>query len=161
MKILSMLLVVCLLLCGCSAAQTFEKVEDVYVPGTAPVQQEVLWEMPEENLRPVQSEYGSLYFCDGYEITQEILQAGNLSRTLQQLTGYTADKLTVLETQQDDAKRYECVWTAAGEGGNTVGRAVILDDGYYHYCMTAMAQEEEIDGLRKVWQELFDSFILG
>jgi len=83
--------------------------------------------------------------------------SGNLDATLRELTGFGREKLSVIETNG----RYECVWTAAGEDGNVVGRAVILDDGNYHYCMTVMADEEDALQLRSAWKTLFDSFILG
>ena len=62
---------------------------------------------------------------------------------------------------QGQTRRYECVWVAAGEEEQQVGRMAILDDGNYHYCMTAMADEGDVLQLRDTWQALFDSFILG
>ena len=50
-----------------------------------------------------------------YEILVETMASGDLDATLRSLTGYTADRLTVIRTQQNDADRYDFVWTAAGE----------------------------------------------
>lgn len=162
MKKLCLLLTFVLMLGGCKATQTFETLADVYGEQDAAVLREVLYTLPEEAAAQViQSEYGQLYFCDGYEITMQTMAAGDLSRSLRELTGYSADDLTVIETGLTDAARYECVWTSAGEGGDMVGRAVILDDGSYHYCMTAMADAETAAQLRDTWQDLFDSFTLG
>ena len=80
---------------------------------------------------------------------------------LRELTGFDREDLTVIQTAITDASKYECVWTAAGEGGDMVGRAVILDDGNYHYCMTVMAMQEQAAELRDTWKTLIDSFTLG
>ncbi len=162
MKRLCVILSIILLLSGCSAAQTFETIGDVYGEEPLPIQQEVVYKLPDNAMaQAIQSVYGQLYFCDGYEITLQTMTAGDLNKTLQELTGFGVDDLTVVETGVEEAARYECVWTSTGEGGDSVGRAVILDDGAYHYCMTAMAAEEKAAQLRQEWQTLFDSFILG
>ena len=92
-----------------------------------------------------------------YEIIQETLASGNLNATIETLCGYSKDQLTVLQTRQDDLDRYEFVWTTAGERGELLGRAVILDDGDYHYCMTVLRDAEESI---VVWQDVFASFAL-
>lgn len=162
MKKLGILLIITVMLSGCAVQQTFETLDDGYDLQAAAVQQQVHWQIPEDAAaQAVQSEYGQLYFCDGYEITMQTMQAGNLDRSLRELTGFGKEDLTVIETGLTEAARYECVWTAAGEGGDMVGRVVILDDGNYHYCMTAMAPEAAAGELRQTWQELFDSFTLG
>ena len=71
------------------------------------------------------------------------------------------EELTVVKTGTTGNLRYECVWTSAGEGGDAVGRAAVIDDGSYHYCLTVMATEEEAPQLRNTWQALFDSFTLS
>ena len=124
--------------------------------------QEMHYQLPKDAAsQAIQSSYGQLYFCDGFEITLQTFSAGDLDRTLRELTGFHRAELSVIETGTKGIARYECVWSAAGEEGNVVGRAVILDDGNYHYCMTAMADEGDVLQLRDTWQALFDSFILG
>lgn len=156
------ILVVCMLASGCAARETFESVEDAYDLQAVAVQKEVSYKLPADAAQQtVRSEYGQLYFCDGYEITVQTMAAGNLDKTLREVTGFGADDLTVIETGKTGQMRYECVWSAAGEGGDMVGRAAILDDGNFHYCMTVMATEAEAAQLRDTWKDLFDSFILG
>ena len=109
----------------------------------------------------LQGENGEkIYLCDGYTVTIQTFSSGDLKKTLQTLTGYEKEDLTLMQTLQDGAKRYECVWTAAGEGENQVGRLCLLDDGNYLYAVTAMAGESKAGELQDVWQELFDSFRL-
>ena len=162
MKKICVILAVILLLSGCAAKETFETVGDENIQQVAGAAQQIQVVLPQEAAaQTVQNEYGQLYFCDGYEITLQTMEAGDLDRTLRQLTGFGADSLTVIETGLTAAARYDCVWTAAGEGGDMVGRAAILDDGSYHYCMTVMAAEEDAGALRDTWKDLFDSFTLG
>ena len=158
MKIIVTLLVVALLMTGCSAPQDFETMQDAYGEQQLPDMQKVSFTLPKDaSTQAMQSKYGELYFCDGYEITVQTFSSGNLDATLRELTGFGRDKLSVIET----SGRYACVWTAVGENGNVVGRAVILDDGHYHYSMTVMADEDRAFQLKEPWQTLLDSFILG
>ena len=155
------MLVFILLLCGCNAAETFETLSGACMQQTA-VRREVLLTIPEDAAAQViQGDSGTLYLCDGYEITLQTMLAGNLDSTVQSLTGFESEALTVMETSVSDFTRYECVWTAAGEGGDMVGRAVILDDGCYHYCVTVMALADEAGQLQQTWQTLLESFCLA
>ena len=161
MKKVCVIFAMVMLLSGCAAQQTFETVGDDYAQQVI-AEQTVHYRLPEDAAyQTVQSEYGQLYFCDGYEMTVQTMPAGDLNETLRQLTGFPKDDLTVIQTSLTDASKYECVWTAAGEGGDMVGRAVILDDGNYHYCMTVMAMQEHAAQLRDTWKTLIDSFTLG
>ncbi len=123
--------------------------------------QVITFDLPEDAAAQVISgENGTLYFCDGYEIMVQTLSSGDLNRTLQTLTGYSADALTVIETATSNVKRYESAWTAAAEEGDQVGRTVILDDGNYHYCLSVMASAREAGSLQECWQALFSSLAL-
>lgn len=161
MKKLWILLVLMLTLAGCGAAETFETVDDVYAPQDIAEPKEVTLTLPvDASAQVMESEYGRLYFCEGYDMMLETTASGDLDRTLQTLTGYSRDSLTVMETAVSDIRRFECVWTSAGEAGDQVGRAVILDDGSYHYCLSVMAPAEEAGSLQESWQELLQSFDL-
>lgn len=159
MKRCWMLLVLTLVLSGCGAQQTFETVSDVYdVPAMAQMQQVEL-SLPKDAAAASMEnpDAGKLYLCDGYTLTVQTMEAGDLSRTLRQLTGYAKDQLTVIETQRGGITCYESVWSTAGEGGDHVGRAVILDDSHYHYAVTVMADCSAAGELTPVWQEILDS----
>ena len=64
------------------------------------------------------------------------------------------------ETAQDGAKRYDFVWASAGENGDQLGRAVILDDGNYHYCLSVLRDADTTEKSQIVWRDVFDSFKL-
>jgi hypothetical protein len=114
--------------------------------------------MPEDLVLPVLEQEGrQLYMGPNYEIMLETMAAGNVQATIRNLSGYEQEQLTILETDQGEWNRYEFVWTAVGEQGHRLGRAVILDDGDYHYCMSVLRDAEES---LIVWQDVFQSFSL-
>ena len=141
------------LLWGCANQETLETVADVWdVPAMAAPRQ-ISVELPEGA-----GDTGRLYVTDDYSLSLETLEAGDLDATLRQLTGRGKEDLTVMETQQGDAKRYEFVWAAAGETGEMLGRGAILDDGNYHYCMSLLRPAEEVSQI--LWNPVFESFSL-
>ncbi len=160
-KILSVIILLAVLLCGCAGAESFETVADVYEPLESAEPASLDYLVPDKNAVKVFGTDGSrLYLCDGYEIAVETFSSGDLNQTVKELTGYARDSLTVMETGTSELARYECVWTAAGESGEQVGRTVILDDGKYHYCLSLTALEEEAGSLQQVWQEIMGSFAM-
>lgn len=150
------------LLAGCAAEPVFEQVQDVYA-GTVPVPAEILMMLPEEaSVRTgVQGDAGQLYFCDGYTLTTQTLEGGDLDRSLRTMTGYGAEDLTVLETDREGFRCVTCAWTSAGEGGDQVGRLVLLDDGAYHYVVTVMAPADRAGDLRDTWDSLLNRVTLS
>lgn len=155
------LILLALMLSGCSAQETFETVGDdpnavqVMAPG------KLTFAIPADASSQVMySEAGMLYFCDGYEIMVLTMQSGDLNRTLRSLTGYDSDGLTVIETKVDDMTRYECIWLSAGEMGDQIGRTVIIDDGRFHYSLSVIAPANEAGSLQQSWQEIFSSIVV-
>lgn len=148
-----------LLLAGCGAQETFETVSDVYEVKDLPPAMQVQVMLPDDAAVPAMedSRTGQIYLCDGYFVTVQILEAGDLNRTLQESTGFSKENLPIIETARDGLKRYECVWTSAGEAGDQVGRAVVLDDGSYHYVVTVMADAVRAGALQSDLQNVIDS----
>ena len=66
-----------------------------------------------------------------------------------------------METGTEDLRRYEFVWTSMGEDGQRLGRAVVLDDGNYHYTMTVLRDADTTENTQIVWSDVFRSFNLG
>ena len=97
----------------------------------------------------------TLYECDGYTVVLQTLEGGDLNRTVQAVTGYPADRLQLIQWSKDGVKRYDGVFTAAGEESLQVGRTCILDDGGYHYALTTLASEELSGQLQEQWKELY------
>lgn len=149
-----------LFLTGCASSQTFETVEDWYY--TPAISQGILSvALPEDAAVQTHSESGSIYLCDGYSICLQTFQAGDLDATVKSVSGFSKDRLELLQTRQQELKRYDFVWAAAGEAGDVVCRAAILDDGYFHYTLSVAAEASEAEELESCWQELFASFTVG
>lgn len=162
MKKVWVLFAAALVLVGCGEQPTLETVADENIQAVSAVMQQVLLELPDTLSTPVMenSEQGALYLGDNYTLTLHTTQAGDLEDTLRQATGFSRKDLQLMQTGNRDIQRYECVWTAAGENENQVGRLCVLDDGAYHYVLTAMTGESQAGQLRQTWNTLFDSFRL-
>ncbi len=149
------------LLSGCGEQKSFETVMDTDVEQPQARAMQPVVNLPSEAISQVfsEEEAGQVYFCDEYMLTVEVLQGGDLQKTVQEVTGFAMDQLPILQTVQGDAKRYVCAWSAAGESGEQIGRMCILDDGSYHYVLTAMADAEAAGELTQgPWKEIFNSF---
>lgn len=161
MKKLCVLICVLLMLAGCSQ-QTFETVTDLHQDGPLPQAKSICLDLPKEAALPTMEseESGKLYLCDGYSIAVQTLSGGDLDGTLRQLTGFSRDALTVMERKTGDISRYDCVWTAAGEGQDQTCRCVVMDDGIYHYAVTVMADSADAGKLQQTWQSILGSAYL-
>lgn len=159
-KFMVMFCAVLCLLTGCQSKE-YETVTDVWTPEPAPGAKEIVLILPDEISVPAMTqEQETLYLCDRYMLTTNIVTGGDIAGTILAATGFDAETLNPIATQTDGMKRYDCVWVAAGEQGDQICRAAILDDGHYHYVLTA-ATESSLGGeLQETWQDIFDTFAL-
>ena len=159
MKCVLSVLMMALLLCGCGAEQTLETVADELVVPVMAQPRKISVSLPGEAAMPaVESDSGRIYVCEDYEIVIQNYPSGDLSATIEELSGYTMDRLTVMATDQDGTDRYDFVWASAGEDGDQLGRAVILDDGNYHYTMTVTRPADTTETSQITWSQVFHSF---
>ncbi len=161
MKKCWMLLLVVLLLCGCSQPENYETVMDSEVEQQTAEKLEILVNMPGEAAKTVMSSQSGeqLYLCEDYSLSLRTALAGDLRKTVWEICGFYPEQLPVIETMQGDNRRYDFVWTAAGETGDQIGRCAILDDGSYHYSITTMADAAKTGDLTDgAWREIFNSF---
>lgn len=162
MKKCWLLMLTALLLSGCAAEETFETVADDWVAPVMAQPREISVRLPDNAVAPVlESDSEQVYLSEDYEIVIETLSSGDLNATVQSISGYGKDQLTVMETQWDGVSRYEFVWVSAGERGDRLGRAVILDDGDYHYCMSVLRDADATEMSQVVWSDVFNSFALA
>lgn len=161
MKILCVL-VIALLLAGCGGQPVLERVEDPWIEAVAEPK-EISVKLPQEAAAPVlqSPESGQLYLCNGYVLTLQTFSGGDLDATMRKVTGFSKEQITCLQTSEGQWEQYNCVWSSAGEGGDHVGRAVILDDGNYHYAVTVMADFASAGELADTWQQLLNSVKLS
>ena len=148
MKKLWILLALTLLLCGCAAEETLETVSDDIIQPVMAQPGEISVRLPDNAVAPVlESDSEQVYLSEDYEIIVETVGGGDLSATIQRISGYTPDNLTVMETAQDGAKRYDFVWASAG-------------DGNYHYCLSVLRDADTTEKSQIVWRDVFDSFCI-
>lgn len=149
------------LLCGCTAQETMETIGDDMAAPVAAEARLISLVLPAQAASPtVESGTNRLYQCDTYDIRVQTLDGGDLNKTIRTVSGYERDSLTVMEREKEGFPCYEFVWVSAGESGELVGRSMILDDGYYHYCVSVLGEAEWTMENQVYWQELFDSFAL-
>lgn len=161
MKKCWLLFLVVLMLSGCGTQEVFEQVEDVYQV-VAPQAGRLCVQIPEDAAVTAMgtAQDHAIYFCDGYTLAVQTMAGGDMNRTLRQVTGYEAERLTLFQTRVGEIEGYECVWTSAGEGGDQVGRLLLLDDGVYHYTVTVMADAQKAGDLSLIWDSLLNSVTL-
>ncbi len=155
------LLMMLLLLTGCGGEQTLETVaDDILVPVMA-APGHVTVQLPGETALPaMENDNGRVYICNDYEIVLQTLEAGDLDGSMQAVSGMAREDITVMATESDGISRYEFVWAAAGEAGDRMGRAVILDDHNYHYCLSVL-RDPEAEKTQINWDQVFSSFSLA
>lgn len=161
MKKLVWMTIFCLLLSGCSST-TFETMGPVHhVAQTEPAVKEVLLAFPQDAAVLTASGPDSIYTCGDFDLSLQVLPSGDIRSTVLRLCGYEPDRLTMLESADGTVVRYDWSWTAAGENGDVICRAAVLDDGNYHYSLCVSADAALAGGLTEQWNELFRSFSLG
>lgn len=164
MKKLFCIGILCALLTGCAAEETFETVADAYIQPVDAIRREIYLSLPDNIAAPafISENADRLWLCDGFTATVCTMESGDVDATVRAVSGYGADDLLLLETEQDTPqlklKRLDFVWSSAGEGGTQIGRAAILDDGNYHYVLTCMAPEALGGELQGTWDRVFTSF---
>ena len=159
MKRIFCILMMLMMLTGCAGENTFETVNDDLELLPTPEMQQTVVELPPEAASPtIESGSERLYMCGNYEIRIQTMESGDLESTVQAVSGYTKDRLTIMETQRNGMPCYEFVWASAGDEGEQVGRAAVLDDGNYHYILSVMGNAENAWENYPVWLSMFHSF---
>lgn len=159
MKVILFTLMLALCLTGCAAEETFEVLEDTVIAEPVAACQQFVVRLPDDTAAPTfQDDTGAeLYVCQGYTISKQTFDGGDLEKTIKTLTGKSSEELQIIKTAHDTHERYDFVWTAAGEDGLQLGRACILDDGNYHYTLSTLAQETVSGDLRETFSDMYDS----
>ena len=158
MKRVWVILLCGLCLTGCGAAQTMETISDDLAVSADAVAAQVELSLFTEEASVLEGEDGDkLYMYDGFAVSVQTLAGGDLDRSVQTVTGFSKEALTVMQTDRNGIPAYECAWSAVGEGEDQVCRAVILDDGTYHYAVTVMADYTRAGELSDTWQDILES----
>ena len=161
MKKLWVLMILVCLLAGCAGETAMETVADEIVLTQAQAKS-IRVELPEETVLPVmQTDTGKLYICRDFEVSVQTLPGGDLERTVAALTGFGLSAVTVMQQEEGTLDRFALAWSCAGELGTEIGRASILSDGDYHYCLTVMTPEENALEYQEIFNGMFESFAVS
>lgn len=155
------ILLLALVLCGCAEEElpVFETVgEGAYAQVNKPEPGQIAVLIPEKAISEAMADGsgGQLYSWDGHTLQLQTLDSGDIRGTIEKLSGFSFDDLTVMQYRKDDLTYYQTVWSTAGEAGAMLGRALIADDGYYHYCISLLSAEESDS--QSVYDQLCASF---
>lgn len=159
LKIAVAFLALVLSACGPEEIPVFETVgEDAYQQEEKPVAGQMELMLPEEAVAQTMSDDlgGELYTWEGHTLQLQTMEGGDIRRTVESVTGFDYDGLTVMASKKGDLLYYQTVWSTAGEEGTLLGRALIADDGYYHYCVSLLSPEDSDSA--DVYQRLCASF---
>ena len=159
LKITVAVLALVLSACGPEETPVFESVgEQAYEQESRPVAGRIALMIPEEAVSEAMADGlgGALYTWEDHTLQLQTLDGGDIRRTVESLTGFDYDDLTVMASKKGDLMYYRTVWSTAGEEGTMLGRALIADDGYYHYCVSLLSPEDSDSG--EVYDRLCASF---
>ena len=161
MRKLWLLLVCGMIFAGCGAEQTMETVADEAAVRVSAEPREIYVALPDDTVLPaMESDSGTVYFCKDYDISIQTMESGDLQKTIESVSGHSMDDLTIMETAVADYTRHDFVWSAAGELGQQVCRASVLDDGNYHYVLAIMGNADTAGEYGEIWNGILDSFCL-
>lgn len=162
MKVMIVMLLAVLMLTGCGGPEVYETVTDELVVSTAAQPREIRFDLAQEPILPaMESDGGQLYLCGDFDVMVQTMEAGDLEETVYQVSGFLPEELTLIQTESGDVDKYEFVWTSASDEGQQIGRATILDDGSYHYVLSATVGAELIEEYQEMWNGIFESFELA
>lgn len=161
MKIVTVILLAALL-AGCGKTEVFETVHDDLVQSVSVQPREVFFDLAQEPVMPaMESDSGTLYLCGDFDVVVHTCQSGDLQNTVKEVSGFLPEELTLIQTENGDVDKYEFVWTSATDLGQQIGRATVLDDGNYHYILSATVDAEKIEEYQEIWNGIFESFQLS
>jgi len=162
MKVLCLILLTMLMLSGCGSAEVYETISDELVLSASVQPREIKFDLAQEPVLPaMESDGGTLYLCGDFDVTVQTIDAGDLQNTVYEVSGFLPEELTLLQTGSGDVDKYEFVWTCATDEGQQIGRATILDDGSYHYVLSATVAAEQMEEYQEIWNGIFESFELA
>lgn len=143
-KITVALLALVLSACGPEETPVLETVGEGAYEQPKPVAADIEVMIPEEAVKEAMADGlgGELYTWEGHTLQLQTVEGGDIRRTVESVTGFDYDGLTVMASKKDGLMYYQTVWCTAGEEGTLLGRALIADDGNYHYCLSLLSAED-------------------
>lgn len=160
-------LLACLLLTGCSSTVVWEQVQDL-----EPVQQVASWQeeayflqigVPQELSLTDRVQNCSLYETDDgrWQVQTQMFLASDLDTAVRYLSGYEADRVTILQTSRFGLPEYRFAWYCQTEEGGRLCRADLVMDEMVCYAVVSSTAEETGDCYEQQIRQVFASFGLS
>lgn len=146
------------LLSGCAAQPVWETVQDTEM--TAEPMYELVVELPEGAVETASRDGETLYEADGMEITTAVFLAQDEGAAVRALSGYEADRLTIMQTERDGLPEYRFAWVSETEEGGRLSQASLIMDGMQCYAVVCSAPEES-SGFGDRCRQVFAGFRLS
>lgn len=98
-----------------------------------------------------------LWLLEDYQISTYVHPSGDIESTIRTLTGYERNVIAPICLEMGNVTRYECTWTTADGEGQQMNRAMILDDGNYHYALCLQGSAEASADYADEWNQIMAS----
>lgn len=167
MRFVSVLVLLSLLLTGCGSGFVWEQVQD-----EMPSQQVGCWQeeayilrigMPANMALTEEAEGVSFYETEDGACQAEMrtFLASDLNTAVRELSGFEADRLTVLKTTRFDLPMYRFAWYCQTAEGGRLCQAMLVMDGSVCYAAVCSTAEEAGDRYREEIRQVFAGFGLS
>lgn len=144
-----------MVLCGCAARPAWETVDDDL--SGAPAAYEMQLALPEQAVELESRQGENLYGVGAMEVTTAAFAAKDLDAAVRYLSGFAAERLTILQTQRFDMPEYQFAWYSQSDEGGRLCRADLVMDGMQCYAVVCTAPEGE-DAFARQCQQVFSTF---
>ena len=135
--------VLLMVLAGCSAAPTWETVEDISLPEIVqPAAYEIQMALPDGAELLWETDSGKQYQLNHMEIESIRYYASDLDAAVEYVSGFAADRLDILETSRFGMPEYRFAWCSQTEEGARLYRADLVMDGSTCYALICSAPED-------------------
>ena len=166
MRLVVVMLIFCMLFTGCGTAAVWERVEDVSAETAGVWQQEayVLQIGLPPTLSLTESKLGSSLYetADGsWQVQTQTFLAADLDTAVRYLSGYEADRLTILQISRFELPEYRFAWYSQTEEGGRLCRGDLVMDGTVCYAVISSTLETAGDTYTEQIQQVFSSFGLS
>jgi len=166
MKTVVLTMILMFLFGGCSAP-VWEHVNDTFPAQAEPVWQKTTYEislgLPEHIRLLEKNETYALYSSEHGEVEIETIKflASGTEQAIRKLSGFNADRLTVLQTQRFNLPEYQFAWVSQTEQGTRLYRADLIMDGTCCYAIVCNSLEDAGDYASFEARKVFSTFGLN
>lgn len=155
------LLCLCLLLTGCSVQTAqWETVADLTSVENDPPAYSITVGLPEEAVTD-KTEGRCRYETQNYWVETGAFYATDAESAIETLSGFSAEKLTVLKTSRFDLPEYQFAWFCQTEEGGRLCRADLVMDGMTCYAVVCSVPESAGEEPWAEARQVFSSFGLS